>query len=211
MKVKKLMLFYLIFTMIAIFVFDYFPNHWFIENIANLQIAWEALTVFGLAITFLIQFRNNNMYQRFHEGRQIWGEITNDTRNLSIMYLKAYSAVHSNFIQEHNLEMRTEKYIYNLISLVHSIRLRLLGVSNSGLKVPYHEYLDDAINASHHKPNAIMKELHKQVKFFREINLFDDTEYLVVHMRLNDLVNRYGSLSRILNNPLPKQYTILTL
>ncbi|WKN46384.1 bestrophin family ion channel [Tunicatimonas pelagia] len=45
-----------------------------------LRFRFEPLTVIGIAVSFLIGFKNNQSYDRFWEGRKIWGAIVNYSR-----------------------------------------------------------------------------------------------------------------------------------
>src|SRR4051794_34784908 len=61
-------------------------------------------TLFGIALALFLGFRNSASYERFWEGRKLWGALLNNTRSLArqVTSLSNY-AVHSeevfNFIQ----------------------------------------------------------------------------------------------------------------
>src|SRR4051794_19129132 len=40
-------------------------------------------TLIGAALAFLLVFRTNASYDRYWEGRRLWGSITNESRNLA--------------------------------------------------------------------------------------------------------------------------------
>src|SRR5262249_52984287 len=40
-------------------------------------------TLVGVAMGLLLVFRTNSSYDRFWEGRQLWGSVVNETRNLA--------------------------------------------------------------------------------------------------------------------------------
>jgi ion channel-forming bestrophin family protein len=50
------------------------------------QIEWgaESTVVNGLALSFLIGFRNNHAYDRWWEARKLWGQLINENRNLCL-------------------------------------------------------------------------------------------------------------------------------
>ena len=44
----------------------------------------ESTVVNGLALSFLIGFRNNHAYDRWWEARKLWGQLINENRNLCL-------------------------------------------------------------------------------------------------------------------------------
>lgn len=205
LEIRMLLLGYLVFDLGFLLLWEYSEDIPYISIIQNFNLTWEALTVFGLAIALLIQFRNSNAYQRFHEARQIWGDVANDCRNITLV-LKGR-------ISKDSPESARQTFTviqYNLIALVHAVRLRLLqgGVGNSTLR--FSEFLLPSVHKSSHKPNAIMESLHRYIYRLFEDEILEGNDYFVLKLRLNDLVNRYGNLERIKKNPIPRQYTILT-
>jgi putative membrane protein len=60
----------------------------------------EAALVNGLILGLLLTFRNRTAYDRWWEGRRLWGQLTNDTRNLAWKvraYLPAATVAQSRF------------------------------------------------------------------------------------------------------------------
>ncbi len=41
-------------------------------------------TVIGFVLSLLLVFRTNTAYDRWWEGRKMWGKLVNDSRNLSV-------------------------------------------------------------------------------------------------------------------------------
>ena len=54
---------------------------WF-EHIPPIEWGAESTVVNGLALGFLIGFRNNHAYDRWWEARKLWGQLINENRNL---------------------------------------------------------------------------------------------------------------------------------
>src|SRR5204863_8704199 len=54
------------------------PDNSFIKNIPMMH------TLLGFAISMLLVFRTNTAYDRWWEGRKLWGALTNNSRNLAI-------------------------------------------------------------------------------------------------------------------------------
>ena len=64
--------------LIAFFTITYFPKAVVLEKLIAIY------SLIGFVLSLLLVFRTNTAYERWWEGRKKWGEIVNDTRNLSI-------------------------------------------------------------------------------------------------------------------------------
>jgi hypothetical protein len=68
-----------VFTLLVAFIkIHYFPQ---IDNLDKLIAVYSLV---GFAISLLLVFRTNTAYDRWWEGRRKWGELVNDSRNLSV-------------------------------------------------------------------------------------------------------------------------------
>ncbi|MEY4329966.1 MAG: hypothetical protein RL609_714, partial [Bacteroidota bacterium] len=76
-----MMIFIGIYTSIIIYV-EYEWWHWdndpFVKNLTTVQ------TLLGFVLSLLLVFRTNTAYDRWWEGRKLWGALTNNARTLSI-------------------------------------------------------------------------------------------------------------------------------
>ena len=69
----------LIFTLLATLVvigFRFF-------HIQHFSIPFLPVGTLGTAVAILLGFRNNSAYDRFWEGRKIWGQLVNDSRSFT--------------------------------------------------------------------------------------------------------------------------------
>jgi ion channel-forming bestrophin family protein len=56
---------------------------WF-QHLAPIEWGAESTVVNGLALGFLIGFRNQHAYDRWWEARKLWGQLINESRNLCL-------------------------------------------------------------------------------------------------------------------------------
>ncbi|NOK38805.1 hypothetical protein HMI49_37020 [Corallococcus exercitus] len=54
----------------------------FSQHVRNVGVAPTVHTLAGISLSLLLVFRTNASYDRFWEGRKLWGGIVNETRNL---------------------------------------------------------------------------------------------------------------------------------
>ena len=55
-----------------------------LEHLPHIEWGAESTVVNGLALSFLIGFRNNHAYDRWWEARKLWGQLINENRNLCL-------------------------------------------------------------------------------------------------------------------------------
>lgn len=195
---------YTLFTVVMV-VFDFF-----LYDLSNGRYripfygtAFQVVAVFSFFIAFLIQFRNNWTYQRFHEGREQWGSIVNDARNFSIMVMSLIDS-ESEAVSERKLSL-----VLNVNSLVYTIKMRLNRKPVEFPHIPFYEYLPETISRLNHYPNAIVMHIEKSITDLYKMGLFSDYVLTTLLEPIKDIVNRYGACERILGTPLPQIYQIL--
>ena len=75
---KELIYICLLSSGIAFIEINYFPGATYLKNLTTVY------SLLGFVISLLLVFRTNTAYDRWWEGRKMWGSIVNDTRNLSL-------------------------------------------------------------------------------------------------------------------------------
>lgn len=63
-----------IYSFLFLFLEETFGDHIY-------KISGQISSVFGLGVAFFLGFRMNSAYDRWWEGRKIFGELTNNTRS----------------------------------------------------------------------------------------------------------------------------------
>lgn len=161
------------------------------------------LTIFhqiaGFIISMVLVFRINTAYDRWWEGRKLWGSLLNNSRNLSLK-LNA-------FLPQNDFYSRNE--IHLLISN-YAVALKLhLRNASSVKQVEFSATLkkEDFVNATH-KPNFIAKLLTVFVLNACKNNNNTQNDYLIVSDNINQLTEICGACERIKSTPIPYSYSI---
>ena len=63
---------------ITFIVTEYWPNSGVLKELIGVY------SLIGFVISLLLVFRTNSAYDRWWEGRKMWGALVNDTRNLAL-------------------------------------------------------------------------------------------------------------------------------
>jgi putative membrane protein len=156
-------------------------------------------TLVGLALGLLLVFRTNASYDRFWEGRKLWGGIVNETRNLArqaVVYLRADPALASQVIRWTS-------------ALAWAIRHSMHGRPELGpiaSQLPVDEV--QTITAQQHVPLAVATKLTALLVEARRRDLIDTRVMLAMDQNIQLLVDYFGACERIKNTPLPFAYVV---
>jgi putative membrane protein len=153
----------------------------------------------GVALGLLLVFRTNASYDRFWEGRKLWGGIVNETRNLARM-----GVVY--FRDDRNLLDRLAR----LTALFpHAAMRSLRGDKGVGREVPGIPEKDLAeIEAAGHPALEIAVRLSECLKEGRKLGHMTDIVQMAADQNVQLLVDYIGACERILKTPLPFAYVV---
>lgn len=90
-----------------------------------LRIPWMPVSVVGIAVSFYVGFKNNSSYDRFWEGRKIWGAVVNESRSWASQVL---CYVLPGDDSEDARAIRSE-LVYRHLAWINALRLQLRSTS----------------------------------------------------------------------------------
>lgn len=187
-------------------------------------IPFQPLSVIGIAVAFYIGFKNSQSYDRFWEGRKIWGGIVNYSRTWTIQVL---SFVNSDDV-EFNSRMH-QQLVFRHIAWINALRVQLRQPKSWAIK---ENRMVEKVFDKHDERNSSCNEAHKYVslKEFSDLkNRVNPATHLVknqaldvTQLRRDDIIdgfqedqlqsileefyNLQGKCERIKNTPFPRQY-----
>lgn len=168
----------------------------------NIYINPAIFTLFGIALAIFLGFRNTVSYDRFWEGRKLWGALLNDTRSLA---RQAHTLVEGS---DYNKE-RTH-FINLLTALVHSLKHQLRQTEADGdLERLLPNSADDKFKTFVFKPIMILKELGVWVNKAKLSGRIDSITQANFDFNLNKISDIIGGCERIASTPIPYTYSIL--
>lgn len=184
----------LIFVGIFSGAFVYIDSHYLNGNKAfdafkNFQ------TIVSMAFSLLLVFRINSAYDRWWEGRKLWGSIVNNTRNLA---LKFKALVNEETSQDYFRRMITN---YAYATKEH---LR------EGVKLDELTYTELEFNSikKEHVPNAIVGLMYNKLVELKKQNKLTDNELIFLDRDLKTYLDNLGGCERIKKTPIPYSYSI---
>lgn len=157
-------------------------------------------TIFGVILSIFLSFRNTACYDRWWEGRKLWGALIATTRHLC----------RDTYVLD---DQSREILLYRMMLFTHLLRDRLRQQQQSiqhyqahtGFEVAAFEQLPTHINASQWVLEQIQKDL---VLLYKQGKITD-----IIYNNLNQHTVALGDIQagcdRILSTPLPFSYSVL--
>lgn len=150
-------------------------------------------SMLGFVISLLLVFRTNTAYDRWWEGRKLWGELMNTSRNLSIKL----SVI---------LELESDKVFFRkIIPHYAAVLHKHLNDSDTGKQL--FDDLDLAIDHQKHKPNQVAKKLFQKINELTVSKKISGEQLLFINVELQSFTNICGACERIKNTPIPYSYS----
>ena len=165
------------------------------SQLKNLSLIYSML---GFVISLLLVFRTNTAYDRWWEGRRLWGQLINCSRNLAIKIHQIIPAENVNYAQFQPL------ISYYAIALKCHLR--------NEFYIPPHD--DEKINIStfqfkehKHLPNQIANMLYKKLNDLYTHKQITDPQLLILDEEIKQFTEICGACERIKNTPIPYSYS----
>jgi putative membrane protein len=156
-------------------------------------------TLLGGVISLLMVFRTNSAYDRWWEGRKLWGDLTNNSRNLAIKM--------NAILPQHEKESRA---FFRKIIPAYAYGLKNHLASN---KVDWELFDRQFSDVAHfdkekHVPNQTAMLLINKVYELNKQKLITDADLLVINDEIKSFTNICGACERIRNTPIPFSYSV---
>ncbi|GAC1314392.1 MAG: bestrophin family ion channel [Mucilaginibacter sp.] len=159
-------------------------------------------TLFGIALALFLGFRNNASYDRFWEGRKLWGSVLNDTRSLA-----RQSLTFTTYLSE---SAEINEFINLLIAYTYALKHQLRNTDAAeDLKRLLSPALYEKLAATLFKPVMIIQELGRWVQQRKAEGSIDTITQLAFDNNLNKLSEIVGGCERIASTPIPYTYSVL--
>lgn len=179
-------------TVVCIVILDVFGfDHTHFQNTTALH------SLLGIVLGLFLVFRTNSAYDRWWEGRKLWGGLVNSTRNYA-MKLNAYLGD----------DLENKKWFSQMIpNFVIATKEHLRqGVQMSELDLS--EKDEARIAAAAHKPNAIASMLYSRVNSLMQQGKLSAEQFFLLDKEMKDFIDIMGACERIKYTPIPYSYSM---
>ncbi|HLP82651.1 MAG TPA: bestrophin family ion channel, partial [Nitrosomonas sp.] len=160
----------------------------------------------GVAVGVFLGFRNNVSYDKFWEGRRLWGMLINSSRNLTRQVCFMIDASHDS----EDVQQFKEIFVKRMISYAHALRCHLRNEDPAPEieKFLSPEDLADVLQSTH-RPLMILQQLGRDLAIARDRGWLNDLNFPFMDAQLNELSTILGGCERIKNTPIPFSYSVL--
>lgn len=166
-------------------------------------------TLIGLPIAIFLGFRNNAAYDRFWEGRKLWGELVLRSRNLSRQCLSLIDYPSAALAKNGLGDIRV-RMIYRAIAFSHTLRDLLRNQPTTAeLKPLLSEAEWQPFLAAPNKPDFLMRKMGMDLQLCLKESRIDACLAASIDTTLSAMTAAAASCERIKNTPIPFSYTLL--
>lgn len=156
-------------------------------------------SLLGIVLGLFLVFRTNTAYDRWWEGRRLWGALVNSTRNFALK-LNAY-------ISKENHDDRAW-FACMIPNFIYATKEHLRkGVQFTELEAPDENFIED-LKKIKHRPNKIVAMMYERVNRLYKEGAFTGDHLINLDKELKDFIDFMGSCERIRNTPIPYSYTM---
>jgi putative membrane protein len=179
---------------IAYLEFNYFkvgPN----SRISNITVMHSLL---GFAISMLLVFRTNTAYDRWWEGRKLWGSLVNVSRN--------FASRMGAFMRPDDEEERA--YFASLIPVFARELNKHLNKAWTQVELdeePHPEILE--LDRAKHAPAQVVGLMHQRIMRLHREGALSSEQLIILNTDITAFLDICGACERIKNTPIPYSYT----
>lgn len=160
------------------------------------------LTLFGFVLALFLGFRNSASYDRFWEGRKLWGALLNTVRALTRQAM-TLSNRKNDTISVHN-------FVQLLSAFVFALKHQLRGTdAYEDLKSRLDEDQLKIVAGSKYRPAVIMRLLAEWVQKAKDEGCLDSIQQARFDENFNKLSDILGGCERLVSTPIPYSYRVL--
>ncbi|MCI3936305.1 bestrophin family protein [Chryseobacterium aahli] len=182
---------------------EYFGDHIY-------KISGQIGSVFGLAVAFFLGFRMNSAYDRWWEGRKIFGELTNNTRSfVTKIYVYYQNKEHFNVTDSEVQKKNAEDLIDLTILYIRQFKNEMHNNPKPIFQTKEVDFVNSfGINLKHKISTEILIAISKSIEnsFLRQSNI--EKSDLMQH--INRFYDIQGKAERIKNTPFLMIYSAFT-
>jgi len=147
----------------------------------------------GFVISLLLVFRTNTAYDRWWEGRKLWGGLVNNSRNFAMKLAVILQ------------DDKDRGYFRKMIPAYASILQKHL--NNEDTSKQLFDNLDLEIDHHNHKPNQVAKIIFHKINDLYTSKKITGDQLIILNAEFQSFTDICGACERIKNTPIPYSYS----
>ncbi|MCR1004378.1 MAG: bestrophin, partial [Stenotrophomonas maltophilia] len=164
------------------------------------RVSVTPFTLLGLVLSIFLSFRNSACYERWWEGRKLWGQLVYESRSLA---------------RQVNLLLaddtgRRRRIAYVTTAFAHALAGRLRGRIVALMALPWLDKRQrEQLGQRENVPDALLAMIAAELAQALRSGELDPILYTQLEERLHAMSSIQAGCERILTTPLPFAYTLL--
>ena len=189
--------------LLFVLVYSFAIAYWEIEHLQLTDKSWvrnipTLHSLLGFAISILLVFRTNTAYDRWWEGRKLWGALVNNSRNFA-MKLHAFLDV---------ADKSNREFFKNTIPMYASVLQKHLQSEITRLALDESEHPElGNIDTQKHVPNQVAQLMIQRVTDLYKNQKISGDQFIILNAELSSFTDICGACERIKNTPIPQSYS----
>jgi putative membrane protein len=175
-----------------------FGNDYFDLDSKDFPSSTVVHSLLGIVLGLFLVFRTNSAYDRWWEGRKLWGGLVNSTRNFALKLNSILPAESKD--RKWFAEMITNFVVATKEQLRDGVKLEELQTED--------EHALARITIASHKPIAISALMYQKVEMLVKANVITGFQQTNLDKELKDFIDLMGACERIKKTPIPYSYTM---
>lgn len=166
-------------------------------------------TLIGLPLAIFLGFRNNAAYDRYWEGRKLWGELVHRSRTLSRQCQSLIKIPEAATARLGLGDVRV-RMVYRTIAFVHALRQQLRDISNPDEFKPLlreEEWLRARLVSN--QPNFLLMQMGQDLRQVLNEGKLEGCLGVSIDATLSSLAAASAACERIKGTPIPFSYSLL--
>ena len=164
----------------------------------NITVDKEFFSFLGIMLSLLLVFRTNTAYDRFYEGRRLWGQLVNNCRNLAVL-------LHSRLPAD---DHANRTYMAQLLS---NFPIALDGHLRKGVKFHKLEEVEpgfiEQLRHADHVPSCLAASLQEFYERLLRQEIILPEHLITIQRHHEALLDVAGACERIKSTPIPFSYS----
>lgn len=170
-------------------------------------------TLTGFALSVFLGFRTTTAYNRYWEGRTLWGALINTNRSFARQVLHWVGPAPGTILGDAaaaDLAARRRALVHYAVGFSHALRLRLREHDDTAVLARFVAPADlTALTADRNRPQWFVHRMAGELRRLYDEGLIHPQHLPLLDASLGAMTDVQGACERIRNTPLPYVYAVL--
>lgn len=178
-----------LYTALVVYIELYF------KEVLEFKSTMQVHSLLGFVLALLLVFRTNSAYDRWWEGRKLWGALVNNARNLALKM----NAVTTSTAEKQFWSVMISNYVF---AMKEHLR--------EGTKLEELTLMEDVdgVKKVKHVPNYIAKQMYERLHQLYKNNEITGDQLITLDKEVKSFTDIIGGCERIKKTPIPYSYSL---